>query len=104
MCFLVCARVMVVVLCVCVSVTTLVATYLVYMSKVRWYTVSCRVLRICIVWTSLKTFCLGDMALIACHDDRRLSSFSTKNTPMVLDTITNGIVYELLARSDDYLN
>ena len=23
---------------------------------------------------------------------------------MVLDTITNGIVYELLARSEDYLN
>ena len=30
--------------------------------------------------------------------------FLDKSTPMVLDTITNGIVYELLARSDDYLN
>ena len=27
-----------------------------------------------------------------------------KNTPMVLDTIRNGIVYETLARSGDYLN
>ena len=27
-----------------------------------------------------------------------------KKTPMVLDTITNGIVYEVLARSDKYLN
>ena len=42
-----------------------------------------------------------DMALFACHNDRQLGSFWTKNTPMVLDTITNGIVYEALARSDD---
>ena len=52
----------------------------------------------------LKIFHSGDMALCACHDDRRLGSFSTKNTPMVLDMIKNGIVYESLARSDDYLN
>ena len=90
--------------CVCVSVTALAATYLVYMSKVRRYTVSCRLLQICIVWTSLKTFCSGDMASFACHDDRPLCSFSTKNTPMVLDTITNGTVYEPLGRSNDYLN
>ena len=44
------------------------------------------------------------MALFACHNDWRLGSFSTKDTPMVLDTITNGIVYELLAKSDNYLN
>ena len=40
-------------------------------------------------------------------DDWRLGSFLTKKntkTPMVLDTIRNGIVYETLARSDDYLN
>ena len=43
------------------------------------------------------------MVLFACHDDRRLDSFSIKNTPMVLDTITNGIIYEPLARIDDYL-
>ena len=91
-------------MCVCVSDTSLAATYLVYMSKVRRYTVSSRLLKICIVWTSLKMFCSGDMALFACHNDRRLSSSSTKNTPMVLDTITNGLVYEPLARNDDYLN
>ena len=31
---------------VCPSVTTLAATYLVYTSKVRYYTVSCRLLKI----------------------------------------------------------
>ena len=85
-------------------VTALAATYLVYMSKLRQHTVSSRLLKICIVWTSLKTFHLGDMASFACHDDRQLSSFSTKSTPIVLDTITNGTVYEPLARSDNYLN
>ena len=85
------------------SVTALAATYLVYMSKVRRFTVSCRLLKICIVWTSLKTFLSGDMARV-CHDDRRLGSFWTKNTPMVLDTIASGTVYEPLARSNDYLN
>ena len=46
------------------SVITLAATYmyLVYMPKVRRHTVSCRLLKICIVWTSLKTFRSGDMA------------------------------------------
>ena len=39
----------------------------------------------------------------ACHDDRLLDSYSPKNTPMVLDTITSGTVYEPLARSDDCL-
>ena len=94
--------------CVCVSVsvsvTVLVATYLVYMSKVRWHTVFCRLLKIRIVWTLLKTFPSGDMALFACHDDRQLGSFLTKNTPMVPDTIRNGTVYELLARGDNYLH
>ena len=85
------------------SVTALAATYLVYMSNVRRYTVSCRLLEVCIVYTLLKTFYSGDMASFACHDDRRLSSFSTKNTPMLLDTITNSLAYELLTRSDDYL-
>ena len=63
--------------------------------------VSRRILKICIVWTSLKTFHSGDMVLFACHYDRRLCSFSTKKTPMVLDTITNDIVCEPL---DNYLN
>ena len=66
--------------CVCLFATTLVATYLVYMSKVWRYTVSCRLLKMCIVWTSLKTLCSGGVALFGCHDDRRLGSFSTKNT------------------------
>ena len=75
-------------MCVCVCVCYRDSSYIpVYMSKVRWYTVSSRLLKICIVWTPLKTFRLGDMTLFACHDDRHLGSFSTKNTPMVLDTI-----------------
>ena len=56
------------------SVTTLAVTYLVYMSKVRQYVVSCRLLNVCIVWTSLKHFVqeiwrhlpvmtIGDLAL-----------------------------------------
>ena len=93
--------------CVCLSVclfdTIVVATYLVYMSKVRRHTVSCRLEKLSMVWTSLKMFSSGDMALFASHDDRQLSSFLDKNTPMVLDTTRNGIVYEPLARSDDYL-
>ena len=36
-------------------------------------------------------------------NDRRLGSLSTRNTPMVLDMTRNSIVYEPLARSDDYL-
>ena len=55
----------------------------------------------CIVWTSLKSFCLGDMLSFACHDYQRLSSFLTKNTPMLLEVIINGLVYESLARSDN---
>ena len=47
-------RVTVVVLCV--SVTTLAATYLNCMSKVRHHRVPCRLLKICIVWTLLKMF------------------------------------------------
>ena len=57
-------------MCVCVSVTVLVTTYLVYISKVRRYMVSCGLLKIYIVWTSLRTFCSGAMALFTCHDDR----------------------------------
>ena len=51
----------------------------------------------------LKT-CVYGMTLFACCDDKRFSSFSTKNAPMVLDMITNDIIYELLARIDNYLN
>ena len=64
-------RVTIVILCVCVSVTVLAATYLVvYVSKVRQYTVSRRLLKIYIMWTLLKMFCSGDMVLFAYHDDR----------------------------------
>ena len=66
----------------------------------RRHTVSCRLLKIRIVWTSLKIFYSGDMALFAYHDDWRLSYLMTKNTPMLLDVIINGS----LAKSDDYLN
>ena len=90
--------------CVRRSVTTLMAAYPVYMSKVRRHTVSCWLLKICIVWTLLKTFRLGDMALFASYDYQRLGSFLTKNMPMVLDMIRNSIVYKALTRSDDYLN
>ena len=73
-------------------------------SKVRQHTVSCKLLKICIVWTSLKTFRLGDMASFAHHNDRRLDSFSIKNKPILLGMITNGMVYELLAKNDNYIN
>ena len=39
----------------------------------------------------------------ACHDDRRLGTFLTKHKPIVLDMITNSLVYDLLVRSDDYM-
>ena len=88
------------VLVVCVSVTVLAAMYLVYISKVRRHEVSYRLLKICVVWTLLKTFRSTHMVLFVCHNDWQLGSFSTKNTPMVLDSIRNGMVYEPLARSD----
>ena len=54
-CVCVCACV-----CVCLSVTALAATYLVCMSKLRHHRVPCRLLKVCIVWISLKIFCSGD--------------------------------------------
>ena len=90
-------------LSVYVSVTVLMATYLVYMSKVRQNAVSCKLLKICIVWTSLKRFVWEIWRYLPATMTRQLGSFSTKNTPMVLDTIRNGTVYEPLAKSDDYL-
>ena len=60
----------------------------------RRYAVSCRLFKDlhCVDFTEnvlFRTYAtmIGDSAL----------------TPMILDTIMNGIVYELLARSDDYL-
>ena len=82
--------------CVCVYVfvcTTLAATYLVCMFEVRHGRVPCRLLKICTMWTSLKTFCSGDMAWFASSDDRWLGSLLMINTPTLLDTTTNDIVY-----------
>ena len=42
-------------------------------------------------------------ALLACHDDRCLGSLSNGNSPLVLDTTANNIIYEPLAKNDDYL-
>ena len=83
--------------CVCVSVCLLLCKQL-----HTWF--------MCPKWGGIpflvcfKTFRSGGMLLLACHDDQRLRSFSTKSAPMFLDTITNDIVCEPLARSDDYLN
>ena len=46
--------------CVCVylSLAKLAATYLVCLSKVRWYKVPYGVPNTCILWISLKTLCL----------------------------------------------
>ena len=65
--------------------------------------VPCRLLKIWIMSTSLKTFCLGDMASFACHDDRGTWLSIDKNMVTVLDTITNDLVYEPLARNGEYL-
>ena len=102
-----CARVTVVVLC-CVCVCLCVCVCVCYHTSgyIPDLCVQSEAAYIyCILWTSLKLFRLGDMVLFVCHDDRQLGSFLTKkNTPMVLDTIRNGIVFELLATSDDSLN
>ena len=60
-------------MCVCLSVIALAATYLVYtcMSKGSRYTlISCRFLKVCIVWTSMKTFSSVNMVLFASHYDQ----------------------------------
>ena len=62
-----CMRVTVVV--VSVSVTALVATYLVYMSKLRWHRVSCRFLKDMHCVDFVEDVCSGDRVLFACHND-----------------------------------
>ena len=65
------------------SITTLAATYTVpglYMyvqSEAIEFLVG---LKICIVWTLLKTFCSEDTCItsFACHDDQRLGSSQDK--------------------------
>lgn len=82
--------------------------HLVYVSKVRHYynIAACRLLLIliCIVWNSLRAFHLGDMALFACHNDWRLGSFSIKRILKVIDTTTNGTVFEPQDRREDCLS
>ena len=85
------------------------ATYLVYTSKVRRYTVAFKDLY-CMdfaekgsfweihIWHYLPAMMIGDSSLSRQKKKKKI------NTSVVLDMITNGIVYELLARSDDYLN
>ena len=51
--------------CLCVSVTALAGTYLVYKSKVRCYKVPYGVSNLCIVWISLKTLCSPVLASFA---------------------------------------
>ena len=77
--------------CVCLSVTKLTATGLYVQSEAVIATVSCRLLK---DLYCMDLFCLGDLSLA-------IQLFLIKYTPMALDTITNGIVYEPLARSDD---
>ena len=66
-----CVRV-VVVMCVYVSVylsvTALVATYLVYMSKVKWRTVSCNLLKIWVL-DFAENISFGRYGIV-CHNDR----------------------------------
>ena len=85
------------------SVTTLATTYLVCMSKVRHYRVPCR-LRVNFAENVLfRTEISSGVTDLPATNDRRLGSLSTRNTPMVLDMTRNSIVYELLARSANYL-
>ena len=60
-----CARVTVVVLCVCLSVTTLAATYLVYGSRLLRYKVPYGVPNAWFVWISQKTICSPVLASFA---------------------------------------
>ena len=56
------------VVCVCVCVTTLAATYimyLIYKSQVRYYKVPNGVSNVCIVWISLKMLCSPVLASFA---------------------------------------
>ena len=63
-------------MCVCVYVCVCLLIYHasgyipgLHVQSQRQHTVSCRHLKICIVWILLKTFRSGDVALFTCHDD-----------------------------------
>ena len=51
--------------CLCVSITVLAATYLVYKSQIGCYKVPCGVSNVCIVWILLKTLCSPVLASFA---------------------------------------
>ena len=97
-----CARVTVVVLCLCVCLCVCYHAigYIPgsYMFRIRRHTVSWRLLKIIIVWISLKTFPLGDMvSYLPAMMIGNSAQCSWHNKKW-------HIVYELLVRSDDNLN
>ena len=59
-----CHRITVVILCICLSVTTK-SIYLIYTSKVRCHRVLYGVVKILVVWFSLKTLCSKVLASFA---------------------------------------
>ena len=94
---------MVVVVCVCVSVCVCYRASgyipgLCVQSEVAYSFLW--LLKVCIVWTLLETFHLGDTVSFACHDDWRLSSFSIKKSHQWL-LMRLEIAQYILARSDD---
>ena len=82
-----CARVTVVILCICVSVTTLTATYLVCESKVQFYKVPYSVPNACIVYISLKMLCSPALASFA---DPKLLDFQHSTFYLCVKSCTNG--------------
>ena len=53
--------------CICVSITKLAVTYLVYTLKTRCHYASHGIFKICIVWILLKTLCSKVLATFANH-------------------------------------
>ena len=74
-------RVTVVILCVCLSVTKLAATYLVCESKVQHYKDSYGVPNAWFVWILLKTLCLSVLVSFA---DSKLLDFSQASDSLTL--------------------
>ena len=91
-----CARVTVVVLCVCVSVTKLTATYLVYESKMWFCTVPSSVPNACIMWISLKTPCFPALASFA---DAKLLDFRHSTFYLYIKSYTNGAYVIVISRA-----
>ena len=72
-------KVTVVVLCVCLSVNSLTATYLVCELQGRCYMILHGVSNACIVWISLKTLCSPVLAAFA---DSKLLDFARASDSM----------------------